>query len=146
MERRSGKDRRHNHNKFFNLFSLKGRRRTLRRIEDSKRITIFDQYHPALLLYVLTVLILSLLDAALTLTLLARGASELNPVMRYYIDLGPWLFVLVKYTITALALILIIVFSTIVSVRYRLASSLILPFCVSVFGSIVIWELYLLLK
>lgn len=146
MEHRSGKDRRHNHSPFYNLFLLKGKRLTLRRTEDSKRVTIFDQYHPILLFYVLTVLILSLLDAALTLALLDKGAVELNPVMRYYIDLGPWFFVMVKYGITALALILIVVFSAIISARNRIASSLILPFCVSVFGAVVIWELYLLAR
>lgn len=146
MERRSGQDRRHNTTPFYNLFSRKGKRLTLRRTEDSKRVTIFDQYHPTSLLYVLTVLILSLLDAALTLALLSKGAVELNPVMRQYIDLGPWLFVMVKYGITALALMLIVVFSAIISVRHPLASSLMLPFCVSVFGSVVIWELYLLAK
>lgn len=82
----------------------------------------------------------------MTLVLLGKGAVELNPVMRYYIELGPWLFVTVKYGITALALILIVVFSAIISSRYRIASSLLLPFCVSVFGSVVVWELYLLAK
>ena len=146
MERRSGQDRRHNHTVFYTIFSLKGKRRSLRRSEDCKRITIFDQYHFSLLIYVLTVLGLSLLDAVLTLTLLGRGAVEVNPIMRYYIELGPWLFVVVKYGITALALLLIVLLSTILSARHRIASSLMLPFCVAVFGSIVIWELYLLAK
>lgn len=146
MERRSGKDRRNNHTLFYNLFSLKGKRLGLRRTEDSKRVAIFDQYHPTLLFYVLTVLFLSLLDAALTFALLDNGAVELNPVMRHYIALGPWLFVMIKYGITALALILIVVLSATISVRHRIASSLMLPFCVSVFGAVVIWELYLLAR
>ncbi len=144
MELRSEQDRRHSHNPFYSIFSLKGKRRTLRRSEDSKRVTIFDQYHPTLLFYVLTVLSLSLLDAALTLVLLQRGAVEINPVMRYYIDLGPGPFVIVKYGITALSLILIVVFNAIIYTKYRIASLLTMPFCVAVFGSVVIWELYLL--
>jgi hypothetical protein len=144
MEPRSAQDRRHNHNPFYNIFSLKGKRRTLRRSTDLMRVTTFDQYHPTLLFYVLTVLSLSLLDAALTLVLLQKGAVEINPVMRYYIDLGPWLFVIVKYGITALSLILIVVFNAIIYTRHRIASLLTMPFCVSVFGSVVIWELYLL--
>ena len=144
MELRSGQDRRYNHNIFYNIFSLKGKRRTLRRTKDLKRVTTFDQYHPTLLFYVLTVLSLSLLDAALTLVLLQKGAVEINPVMRYYIDLGPSVFVIVKYGITALSLILIVVFNAIIYTKYRIASLLTMPFCVAVFGSVVIWELYLL--
>jgi hypothetical protein len=144
MEIRSSQDRRHNHNPFYNIFSLKGKRRTLRRSTDLMRVTTFDQYHPTLLFYVLTVLSLSLLDAALTLVLLQKGAVEINPVMRYYIGLGPWVFVIVKYGITALSLILIVVFNAIIYTRHRIASLLTMPFCVSVFGSVVIWELYLL--
>ena len=146
MERRSGQDRRKKLSPFYNLFSLKGKRRSLRRNEDYKRFTIFDQYHPTLLFYALTVLILSLFDAALTLALLDKGAVELNPVMRHYIDLGPWFFVMVKYGITAFALIFIVVFSAIISARHRIASSLMFPYCISVFGSVVIWELYLLAR
>ncbi len=143
-EQRSNHDRRLKHIPFYKLFSFKGKRSTLRRSEDCKQITIVDQYHPSLLIYTLIVLGLSLLDAALTLVLLQRGAVEINPVMRYYIDLGPWVFVIVKYGITALSLILIVVFNAIIYTRHRIASLLTMPFCVSVFGSVVIWELHIL--
>lgn len=94
---------------------------------------------------VLIVLGLSLLDAALTLTLLERGAVELNPVMRYFLTFGPGPFIVVKYGLTALALVLMVVLNTISSRRYRIVS-FILPFCGLVFGSVVIWELYLLAR
>ncbi len=116
----------------------------MQRTEDCKRITVLDQYHPGLLISVLVVVGLSLLDAALTLTLLDKGAVELNPVMRYYINLGPGIFLMVKYGLTALALLIMVVLNPIISVRYRIASSLMFPFCILLFGSVVIWELYLL--
>ncbi len=143
---RSYQERRQNHIKIHKLLFIKGQRRTLQRSEDGKRIIILDQYHPTLLICALIVLGLSLLDAALTLVLLTRGAVELNPVMRYYINLGPKFFLLVKYGLTSLAVVFLVVLKPILSVRFRIASSLLFPFCVFVFGSVVIWELYLLIK
>lgn len=146
MEQRSNQDRRQNHIRFYKLLLFKGKRRTFQRTEDCKRIAVLDHYHPTLLTYVLIVLGLSLLDAALTLALLDKGAVELNPVMRYFINLGPGTFVMVKYGLTALALMIMVVLNAIISVRYRIISSLMFPFCILVFGSVIIWELYLLAK
>ncbi len=121
-----------------------GKRRTLRRVEDCKRIVELDYYPPILLISILIVLGLSLLDAALTLVLLDKGAVELNSVMRYYINQGPGTFVLVKYGLTALALMIMVGLNAIISVRWRIVSYFMFPSCVLVFGSVVVWELYLL--
>ena len=142
-DRRSGQDRRQDHIPFFKLLLFSGKRKKLRRTEDSRRITVFDTYHPNLFFSILTVLVLSLLDATLTLILIERGAVELNPVMKFYLTLGPTVFVMVKYGITALALLIILLIHAIISTRYRIGSFM-LPFCGMVFGSVVIWELYLL--
>lgn len=144
-ERRSGQDRRTKHIPFFKFLFFSGKRQKLRRTEDNQQITVFDYYQPRLLITILIVLSLSLLDAALTLMLLEKGAVELNPVMKYYITLGPVIFVLVKYSITALALLIILVLHAIISARYRIGS-LLLPFCGVAFGAVVVWELYLLIR
>jgi len=143
LERRSSNDRRQNRIPFLKLIFFKGNRWNLRRTDDCKRLTLLDQYHPSLLFSVLIVLSLSMMDAFLTLTLLERGASELNPVMRYYIALGPETFVIVKYGLTALPLIIIVILNAAISTRYRIGSLMFL-FCGLAFGSVVIWELYLL--
>jgi len=145
IERRSSQDRRQKRIPFFKRIFLKGNRWNLRRIDDSKRITILDQYHPSLLISVLIVLALSLLDAFLTLALLKQGASELNPVMRYYLTFGPETFVMVKYGLTAFSLIIMVVLNAAISARYRIGSLMFL-FCGLAFGSVVIWELYLLAR
>ena len=145
LERRSGHDRRTKHIPFFKFLFFGGKRQKLRRIGDGRRITVFDYYQPTLLVAILVVLCLSLLDAALTLILLDKGAVELNPVMQYYITLGPAVFVLVKYSLTALALVIMLVLHAIISARYSIGW-LLLPFCGFAFGSVVIWELYLLAK
>jgi len=143
VEQRSTQDRRQNQIPFFRVVLSKGKRCSHRRADDYKRVTVLDQYHPFLLIFTLTVLSLSLLDAVLTLTLLERGALELNPVMRYYITLGHGTFVIVKFGLTALPLIIMVVVHPIISARYRIGSLMFL-FCGLAFGSVVLWELYLL--
>lgn len=143
---RSSQDRRHNQTPFFKFTLVESRRKSLRRADDRKRITLLDQYHTSLLVFILIVLGLSLLDAVFTLVLLDKGAVELNSVMRYYINHGPGTFVLVKYGLTALSLMIMVSLNAIISVRWRIVSYFMFPSCVVVFGSVVIWELYLLAK
>ena len=145
LERRSGQDRRKKHIPFLKFSFVSGNREKHRRTADSRRISVFDYYRPTLTITILIVLSLSLLDAALTLMLLEKGAVELNPVMQYYITLGPGIFVMVKYSLTSLALLIMLVLNAIISARYRIGS-LLLPFCGLAFGSVVIWEIYLLVR
>jgi len=144
-DRRSGRERRQKHIPFYKFLFFQGNRKVLRRSDDGKQITMFDQYHPSLLLGILIVLCLSLVDAALTLLLLDRGAVELNPLMKFYIELGPGTFVIVKYGLTALGLFIIVILNAIISARYRIGL-FVIPFCALMFGSVIIWELYLLTK
>lgn len=89
------------------------------------------------------VLSLSLLDALLTLVLLSEGASELNPIMLYYLSHGPTVFLLVKYGLTVLSVFIVVVSYEALIHRYRLCSK-ILPFFAVLFVCVIIWELYLL--
>lgn len=145
IERRLDQDRRQKHLPLFKFIFFKGKRQTFRRSDDRKRIIVLDHYRPPLLIAILIVLGLSLLDAFLTLILLQQGAVEVNPVMQYYLTLGHQAFVIFKYGLTAVALIMIVLIDAIISSRYRFGS-LMLPFCGFVFGSVVIWELYLLAR
>ena len=150
MQELTRKDRRFEHDRRQKHISLKeylffqGKRHKLRRQGDCSRIPHLDRYHPSLLIYTLVVLGLSLVDAALTLTLLHRGAVELNPTMRYYIGLGPQIFIVVKYGLTAIALMIMVVLHAAISVKYRILSSIMFPSCIIVFASVIVWEVYLL--
>jgi len=67
-----------------------------------------DLYGPDELLILLLILILSVVDAFLTLELVDSGMTEMNSVMDYYLRLGPLPFVLVKYLLTAVSLVLLL--------------------------------------
>ena len=142
-ERRSGKDRRKIETPFYKLLFFKGNREKLRRSDDGRRITVLDRYTPTLFISIMIIVCLSLLDATLTLILLDQGAVEMNPIMRYYLTLGPGPFVIVKYGITVSALLIMVVVNTLLSARYGIGPVL-FQFCTIAFGSVVVWELYLL--
>ena len=143
IERRSNQNRRQNHISFLKSVLCKGKRYNLRRADDSKQITVLDQYDTSLMIFALIVLGLSMVDAVLTLTLLEHGAVEVNPVMRYFIDLGLGPFVIAKYGLTATPLVVMVMLSASSFLRFRIGSLMFL-FSGLAFGSVVMWELHIL--
>jgi hypothetical protein len=142
-ERRCGKDRRNDQRSFLKRLFFRGIREYARRAEDRQRIIAFDRYPRPLLIVIIVVLFLSLLDALLTLLLIAQGASELNPVMHYYLGHGPQIFLLVKYGLTVLSVMIIVIAKEPISARYRISTGILHAFA-AFFGGVVIWEFYLL--
>jgi hypothetical protein len=142
-ERRCGKDRRNDQRSFLKRLFFRGIREYARRAEDRQRIIAFDRYPRPLLIVIIVVLFLSLLDALLTLLLIAQGASELNPVMHYYLGHGPQIFLLVKYGLTVLSVMIIVIAKEPISARYRISTGILHAFA-AFFGGVVIWEFFLL--
>lgn len=143
IERRSGKDRRTNRFSLFRPFST-ARRRHLRRASDRARIHLLDHYHPKILFLVVTVLLLSVLDALLTLRLLGDGATELNPVMAHFLEYSPLAFILAKHLFTSLSVVLIVLLYHVRVHRIKFQLGHLLYFFVACFGAVVLWELALL--
>ena len=143
IERRSGIDRR-NHQRFFSkqLFT-KGTREYARRADDRQRVIAFDRYPRPLMIAIMSVLGLSLLDALLTLILIEQGATELNPVMQYFLGHGTRIFLIVKYGLTAFSVMIIVIIKEPISARYRVSTEILHAFA-AFFGGVVIWEFYLL--
>ena len=143
-ERRSGNDRREYQRCFFKRLFYKGMREYARRAEDRQRIIAFDRYPRPLLFAIIIVLSLSLLDALLTLILISQGATELNPVMRYFLSHGTQMFIFVKYSLTVLSVMIIVIAKEPISSRYHVSTEILHVFALF-FGGVVIWEFYLLL-
>ncbi len=105
-ERRLGPDRRR-----ITLWSfLKGgvtpRRRSGRR--DGEHHLPIDWHEPYLLFLAVTILLLSVADAFLTLTLLMVGATEANPVMAFVLNNHPHLFALSKMAFTGIGVLVLV--------------------------------------
>jgi hypothetical protein len=144
VERRSGEDRRQNQMPWFQKVFFRGRRMSSRRAEDRRRLTAPDRYSTSLSIGVILVLSLSLLDAFLTLILLSQGATELNPVMDYYLGHGPSVFLLVKYGLTVFSVLIILLMKDVLANRYLLSTGTLLHLFAAGFGSVVVWQCYLL--
>lgn len=93
---------------------LRSRRREPRRL-DEKRGVYRDWHHPWLFFLGVSIMLMSVADAFLTLKLLAVGAVEANPVMRGLIDWNTAGFVSLKLLMTGLAILTLVYAS-----RYRL--------------------------
>ena len=94
-------------------FLLRGRRRVLRRANDQRGVCL--DWHPvSLWIVVLGILLLSALDAALTLILLQYGANEANPLLRPLLERDTHQFINVKLLLTAVPLVLLVAHSRLV--------------------------------
>ena len=146
VERRSGSDRRKNSPISLRSLLLGGRRERGRRSEDMQKTFLVDRYSPYLLAAIVGILFLSVIDALLTLYLLSRGAFELNPVMAYYIELGPYNFLAVKYALTCVAVISFLLLRNIYLRPLRIYTGTLFYFVLALFGSVVAWQLFLVTK
>ena len=96
-ERRAGTERRKLTLGTFLRGSVHARRRGDRRADDDYHV---DWHEPDLLFLAVTTLLLSVIDAFFTLTLLRHGATEVNPVMDFLIREHPRMFAVVKMALT----------------------------------------------
>jgi hypothetical protein len=145
VERRSGIDRRTKRFGDWRWFLKTGRRRQVRRRSDRTQLHALDYYPFKLFFMLVAVLLLSIVDALLTLWLVGNGAVEINPVMAYYLDLGPSAFMAIKYFITAASVVLVVVLNYVFVRFLGLGFGSLLNVFAGCFFMVVVWELFLIL-
>ena len=143
-EKRSGVDRRRKNH--FNMRSLLfgGKRENIRRYEDRQRAFLLDQYHQSLFGVIVFILFLSVVDAILTLFLINHGAIEVNPIMAFYLDFGPYTFLSVKYGLTSVGLLILLVFKNIFLRSMRVETGTFLYVILAAFLGVVSWQIFLI--
>ncbi|QBQ55846.1 DUF5658 family protein [Nitrosococcus wardiae] len=143
FNRRSSQERRSTSLPHFNYWGCRGRRGQIRRQEDL--IGVYLDKYPAQLLW-LTVVILGLcfMDAILTLSLLQRGAVEINPFMAMLMNMSTHLFAGVKMAITTLSLVWLVIHHNFMVLGLFRVQSLIYAFLLLYLG-LVAYESFLLL-
>jgi hypothetical protein len=146
LDRRSGKDRRNRSQ--FNIVKplISGKREHSRRSHDKDGIVYFDRYSSSSLWLIVSILILSVIDAFLTMMLIRNGAVELNPVMAYYLNIGPKAFLAVKYALTSLSVFILLVYGSVVLRRGQFYIRSVFPLIITAFASVIVWEIYLMVK
>jgi hypothetical protein len=85
-------------------------------------------------------------DAILTILLISHGAVEINPVMAFYLDVGPYTFLFVKYALTSVGLVILLVFRDRFLHSIRIKAGAFLYVTLAAFLGVVSWEVYLIHK
>jgi hypothetical protein len=106
VERRSGIDRRQLTLRSFLRGGLTPRRRNGRRAGE-QHLPV-DWHEPYLLFLSVTILLLSVADAFLTLTLIMSGATEANPMLAFVLREHPELFAVVKMGLTGTGVLVLV--------------------------------------
>jgi hypothetical protein len=118
------------------------RRRSYRREIDAQAI-VLDWYEPKLFVIAMAIILMSCLDALFTLKLLWMGGEEINWFMRSLLEHNAQLFLIVKYTITAVGVIFLVAFSR-MSVLKVLRVRNVLSIMCGIYATLMLYELYLL--
>lgn len=129
-DRRIIGDRRKLSTAFLSMQSIYGgRRETIRREVDKKKYILVDNYSPRLFMILLLLLLLSITDAYLTLSLVkVSNATELNPIMALYLEHGTFTFFLEKFLFTSVAVFIFCVLNNFAVARVSLALAIIFYF------------------
>ncbi len=141
-ERRDGRDRRHHSWRTVTYCGLqgRGRRHQARRQDHSYYL---DHYDGGLVFTGLLVLLLSCVDALLTLTLLNKGAYEANFLMARLLEIGNQPFVIIKIAITAGGVLFLLMHAHFRILRFTNGKNM-LRFLASGYGLVIAWELLLI--
>ena len=142
---RRGQDRRTNQKDRLKYFLFNGRRERIRREEDSRKVFFFDRYHPKLFAAITAILMLSILDALLTLILIDNGSTELNPVMAYFLEHGLLPFIVVKYCLTSSGVVILLIFKNVFLTKVKIYTHSLFSAVIIVFSAVIAWELFLII-
>jgi hypothetical protein len=104
--RRRGPDRRHLTLRSFLKGGITPRRRSGRRA-DEQHLPI-DWHEPYLLFLSMMILLLSVADAFLTITLITAGAQEANPLLAFILEDHPELFAALKMGLTGSGVLVLV--------------------------------------
>lgn len=120
-----------------------GRRSAPRRDSDKNTFIYVDQYSPWLLVLIVLLIMLSLTDGIFTLYLLEHGATETNPIMAFFISLGPWPFMIAKFFLTCSGLLCLLVLHNFYFRPLHTRIRIIFPAFITIFLLILGWQIYL---
>lgn len=91
----------------------------------SDREGYVDRYTRQDVVLLLTIFLLNVGDALMTLLWLDRGGREANPIMDFFLDIGPWAFLVQKCLVVGLWLVILVVHKNFRLARIGLYSALV---------------------
>lgn len=116
----------------------------MRRKEDRQQSYRVDRHSFKTLSAIILIVLLSITDGMLTLYLIECGATEVNPLLAYFLERGPLSFFGFKYFLTCACIILVLVNKDIYLFRTNFRVKALLIVFVIPFLLVILWELYLI--
>lgn len=141
-ERRAA-DRRREPTRISGAFPLAGRRMKNRRAAEHSRPYFVDRFSSGMLLCVLLLVLASLIDAVLTLHLLAAGGEEVNPLMDCLLNHSIEAFLIGKYLLTVVGLPLLLIFKNHYLFGTRLRIGYLIPAAVALYIVLIAYQITL---
>lgn len=146
LDRRTGLDRRDLKKGAGVKHMMFGKRQQLRRRIDRDRIFYPDRYSKTIFRLIVLILVFSVVDAFLTLLLIDHGAIELNPLMAFYLKIGPVPFVAVKYALTSMSIFVLLVYSRYSIKSLKIYTRSMFSVISVAFAGVIAWQLYLVYR
>lgn len=115
----------------------------MRSTEDKRGLHFVDEYSPNLMRLILLLLILSIVDGLTTLYLLKDDVFEINPIMAFCLDRGPWFFLATKFLLTCFGATCLLVVSNHRAFGGRIQVRDIFPAMVSLYLMVMVWNSFL---
>lgn len=141
-DRRRGPDRRRSTLRALFIGGLRQRRRAPRR-DNERHLAALDWHHPQWLAVGLLIVLLSVADAFLTITLIGLGANEANPIMEPLVEDAGQSFAAWKMALTSGGVILLILVARMRAFG-RIPVGMILYGVLFAYAALVSYELWLL--
>lgn len=146
VERRSKAERRVKSSISLHSLLFGGRRETIRRHEDKSKFFYADLYNQSHFIPIVLILIFGVADTILTIVLTNHGAKEINPIMAYFIEIGPYTFFSVKYSVCCLSLFIILMFRNIFLKPLKIYGGSLFNYILGVYIGIVSWNFLMLYR
>ena len=115
----------------------------MRRATDKQGIRLVDEYDPALLGFIILLIILSIIDGFMTLHLLNHGAHEINSIMSLCLEAGPWFFLASKFLLTSFGGMCLLVASNCCVFENRIHVRDVFPAMLSLYLMVMVWNSFL---
>ena len=110
-----------------------GRRLRPRRVEERQPPHFVDLIDTSSFVLAVLLLVLTVVDGAVTLMLLGAGCEEVNPAMDYLLRRGPLYFLMGKYLLTTAGLPFLLIFRHFTLFRTRFRVGYLLPVFVALY-------------
>ncbi len=132
-EPRARTDRRRRPTGPWDAFRPRGRRGRNRRADERREPYFVDRIDTPTFILAVLLLVLTIVDGAVTLLLLGAGCEEVNPAMGYLLSRGPLHFLLGKYALTTAGLPFLLIFRNFTLFRTRFRVGYLLPVFVGLY-------------